>query len=205
MKHERNNLMKRSLEKWGRAPIILGVLVEHPLFWECSSSTHCFRSARRAPIILGVLAEHPLLKGAQALIVWRIAKQRAGEQLQNGHERNRFMKMLSWENEGAHPLFLGARRAPIFLRARRAPIFLRARAPIFQKGMSTHYSKSNRMENKWTIAKWTWKEWVHENALLKKWVRAPIIFGGSSTHYFGGSSTHLFRGARALTIQRTLI
>jgi hypothetical protein len=48
MKHERNNLVKRSLEKWGRAPIILGVLVEHPLFWGL---------------------EHPSLKGAQALIV----------------------------------------------------------------------------------------------------------------------------------------
>jgi hypothetical protein len=108
--------------------------------------------------------------------------------------------MLSWKNEGAHPLFLGAR----------APIFLRARAPIFQKGTSTHYSKSNQMENKWTVAKWTWKEWVHENALLRKWVRAPIIFGGSSTHYFGGSSTHFlgghehssFKGAQALIVWR---
>ena len=180
MKHERNNLMKRSLEKWGRAPIILGVL-EHPLFWGL---------------------EHPFSRRARALTIQRgtsthyskTNKQRASEQLQNGHERNEFMKMLSWKNGCAHPLFLGAR----------APIFLRARAPIFQKGMSTHYSKSNQMENKWTIAKWTWKEWVHENALLKKWVRAPLIFGGSSTHYFGGSSTHLFRGARALTIQRTL-
>ena len=52
-----------------RALIILGVLVEHSLFWECSSSTNYFRSARRAPIILGVLVEHPSPKGAQALIV----------------------------------------------------------------------------------------------------------------------------------------
>ena len=41
MNCERNNLMKRSLEKWGRAPIILGGL------------------------------EHSLFKGAQALIVQR--------------------------------------------------------------------------------------------------------------------------------------
>ena len=60
MKHERNNLVKRSLEKWGRAPIILGVLVEHPLFWECSSSTHFLGGH-----------EHSSFKGAQALTVQR--------------------------------------------------------------------------------------------------------------------------------------
>jgi len=47
MKHERNNLVKRSLEKWGRAPIILGVLVEHPLFWGLE---HPFSRRARAPI-----------------------------------------------------------------------------------------------------------------------------------------------------------
>ena len=29
---QKNKFMKYSLERWGRAPIILGVLVEHPLF-----------------------------------------------------------------------------------------------------------------------------------------------------------------------------
>ena len=84
MKHERNNLMKRSLEKWGRAPIY-------------------FKSARRAPIILGVLDEHQFSRRARALTIQRgtsthcskTNKQRASEQLQNGHERNKFMKMLS--------------------------------------------------------------------------------------------------------------
>ncbi len=159
MKHERNNLMKRSLEKMGaRTHYFWGL--EHPSFWKL---------------------EHSSFKGARALIVWRIAKQRTIEQMQNGHERmkflkcssekmrarthyfwglehpsflglehsfsrrawaltiqrtitwrtskqlqneherNEFMKMLSWKNGGAHPLFLGAR----------APIILGARAPIF--------------------------------------------------------------------------
>ena len=49
MKHERNNLMKRSLEKWGRAPIIFE-----------GSSTHLLEGH-----------EHPPSKGAQALIVQR--------------------------------------------------------------------------------------------------------------------------------------
>ena len=118
MKHERNNLMKHSLEKWGRAPIILGVL-EHPLFWGL---------------------EHPFSRRARALTI--------------------------------------------------------------QRGTSTHCSKMHKhslfkdkqAESKWAIAKWTWKKWVHENALLKKWGRAPIIFGGSSTHLFEGSSTHFLEG-----------
>jgi hypothetical protein len=88
--------------------------------------------------------------------------------------------MLSWKNEGAHPLSLGARRAPIFLRARRAPIFLRARAPIFQKGMCTHYSKSNQMENKW-MNTYEYKKESQKNEFMKysleKWGRAPIILG----------------------------
>ena len=58
MKHERNNLMKRSLEKWGRAPIILGGL-EHPLFWGL---------------------EHPFFRRARALIVQR---QLSREQVSN--------------------------------------------------------------------------------------------------------------------------
>ncbi len=73
--------------------------------------------ACRALIILGVLVEHSSLKGAQALIVWRIAKQRTIEQMQKGHERNKFMKMLSWESGGVPRThsFRSARRAPIIL------------------------------------------------------------------------------------------
>ena len=97
--HESNEFMKCSLEKWGRAPIILGGL-EHPSFWGL---------------------EHPFSRRARAPIIQRAIKWRTSEQLQNEHERNKFMKMLSWKNEGAHPLFLRAR----------ALIILGARALIF--------------------------------------------------------------------------
>jgi len=95
-----------------RAPIILGVLVEHPLFWECSSSTHSLGGH-----------EHSSFKGAQALIV--------------------------------------------------------------QRQISREQVSNCKMDMK-EISSW--------NALLKKWGRAPIIFGGSSTHLFEGSSTHFLEG-----------
>ena len=53
--------MKRSLEKWGRAPIILRVLVEHLLF-------------------LGVLDEHQFSRRARALTIQR---QTSKEQVSN--------------------------------------------------------------------------------------------------------------------------
>ncbi len=160
MNHERDNLMKHSLEKWGHAPIILGGASTH-LFG--GSSTHYFKRARaliiqeststhhlknsqtenkwmdtnehernkvhemlswkkwgRAPIILGGASthlfegssthylgglEHSLFKRARALIVWRAAKQRTSEWMQNEHERNKVPEVLLWKNEGAHPLF----------------------------------------------------------------------------------------------------
>ncbi len=143
MKHERNNLMKRSLEKWGRAPIILGVLVEHPLFWECSSSTHSLGGH-----------EHSPFKGAQALIVWRIAKQRTIEQMQNGHERNKLMK-CSLEKMRArthyfwgldeHPSFWGLDEHPSFWGLEH-PFSRRARALIIQREIE-----------------WRTDEWTHVN------------------------------------------
>jgi hypothetical protein len=154
--------MKRSLEKWGRAPIILRGR-EHPSFWglehslfrraraltiqrtikwrtsgqlqneherikfmKCSlekmrARTHYFWGLEH-PSFWGL--EHSFSRRAWALIIRRAIKWRMGEQMQNEHERNEFMKMLSWKNGCAHPLFLGAR----------APIILGARAPIFLEG-----------------------------------------------------------------------
>ncbi len=60
MNCERKNLMKRSLEKWGRAPIILGGL-EHPLFWGLE---HPFSRRARAPIIQRDTSTH-CLKNSQ--------------------------------------------------------------------------------------------------------------------------------------------
>ncbi len=94
--------------------------------------------------------------------------------------------------------FRSARRAPIILGVLvEHPFSRRARAPTIRRGTSTHCLKNSQTENNWADAKWTWKKWVHENALLKKWGRALIIFGGStSTHLFEGStSTHLFEGS----------
>ena len=97
--------------------------------------THYFKSARRAPIILGVLDEHQFSRRARALTIQRgtsthcskANKQRASEQLQSGHEGNKFMK-CSLEKMGARaPIILGARRAPIILGGLDEHRFLRGR------------------------------------------------------------------------------
>ncbi|MFN9905570.1 MAG: hypothetical protein ACK56F_05510, partial [bacterium] len=70
--------------------------------------THYFKSARRAPIILGVLVEHPLSRRPRPHTIQtgtsthcsKTNKQRASEQLQSGHERNKFLK-CSLEKMGA--------------------------------------------------------------------------------------------------------
>ena len=62
--------MKHSLEKWGRAPIILGGL-EHPLFWGL---------------------EHPFSRRARALIIQRTIKQRTSEWTQMNMKEIMFMK-----------------------------------------------------------------------------------------------------------------
>ena len=155
------NLMKRSLEKWGRAPIIFE-----------GSSTHLFEGS--STHFLGG-HEHSLFKGAQALIVWRTAKQRTSEQMQNGHERNKFMK-CSLEK---------MRARTHYFRGREHPSFWGLEHPLFQEGTSTHHSKNSQTENKQMNAKWTWKKWVHEMLSWKNEgahplflrARAPIILG----------------------------
>ncbi len=104
------NLMKRSLEKWVRAPIILGGASTH-LFG--GSSTHYFKRAW-APIIQKGTSTH----------YSKTTKQRTSEQMQNGHERNKVPEVLFWKNEGAHPLFLGGASTHLF----------GARAPIISRG-----------------------------------------------------------------------
>ena len=125
------NLMKRSLEKWGRAPIILGGASTH-LFG--GSSTYYFKRVR-APIIQKGTSTH----------YSKTTKQRTNEWTHMNIKRNH-KRISSWsallKNEGAHPLFLG--------------------------GMSTH------------------------------------LFEGSSTHYLGGLEHSLFKRARALIISRGL-
>ena len=97
--------------------------------------THYFKSARRAPIILGG-HEHSPFKGAQALIVQR---QTSKEQLQSGHERNKFMK-CSLEKMGA--------RAPIiFGGSTSTDYFGSSTSTDSQGGASTHHSESIQLEN----------------------------------------------------------
>ena len=159
------------------APIILGGL-EHPLFWGL---------------------EHPFSRRARALIIQRCTsthcskttKQRASEQMQNGHERNKFMK-CSLEKMRARTHYFWGLEHPLFWGLEH-PSSRRARAPITQRGTSTHCSKTNKQRASEQLQN------GHErnnswNALLKKWGRAPIIFGGSSTHLFEGSSTHFLEG-----------
>jgi len=107
--------------------------------------THYFKSARRAPIILGVLDEHQFSRRARALTIQRgtsthcskANKQRASEQLQSGHERNKFMK-CSLEKMGARApiIFGGSTSTDYFRRARRAPILKGARALIIQRAFN---------------------------------------------------------------------
>ena len=151
MKHERNNLMKRSLEKWGRAPIILRVLVEHlfsrrarALTIQRGTSTHCSKTN----------------------------KQRASEQLQSGHERNKFMK-CSLEKMGA--------RAPIiFGGSTSTDYFGSSTSTDSQGGASTHHSESIQLEN-WWMNTFEYKKESQKNKFMKysleKWGRSPIILG----------------------------
>jgi hypothetical protein len=155
------NLMKRSLEKWGRAPIILGGVSTH-LFG--GSSTHYFKRAG-APVIQEGTSTH----------YSKTTKQRTNEQMQNEHERIKFMK-CSLEKWG------------------RAPIIFEGSSTHYFGGSSTHYlrghehslfkeqSNRERVDN----CKMNMKELSSWNALSKKWGRAPIIFEGSSTHYLRG-------------------
>jgi len=161
MKHERNNLMKRSLEKWGRAPIILGVL-EHPLFWGL---------------------EHPFSRRARALTIQRgtsthcskTNKQRASEQLQNGHERNKFMK-CSLEKMRARTHYFWGLEHPSFWGLEH-PFSRRAWALTIQRAIK--WRTGEQMQNE------SWKKKGSWNALLKNGgahplflrARAPIILG----------------------------
>ena len=156
--------------------------------------THYFKSARRAPIILGVLDEHPFSRRARALTIQRgtsthcskTNKQRASEQLQSGHERNKFMK-CSLEKMGA--------RAPIiFGGSTSTDYFGSSTSTDSQGGASTHHSESIQLENWWMntfeyernlkrISSWS--------TPLKNGGAHPLFYGGMRTHYFGGStSTH---------------
>jgi hypothetical protein len=155
------NLMKRSLEKWGRAPIILGGASTH-LFG--GSSTHYFKRAR-APIIQEGTSTH----------YSKTTKQRTSEQMQNGHERNKFMKCCLEK----------MRARTHYFRGHEHPSFWGLEHPLFQEGTSTHHSKNSQTENKQMNAKWTWKKWVHEMLSWKNEgahplflrARAPIILG----------------------------
>ena len=100
------NLMKRSLEKGGRAPIILGGASTH--LFECSS-THYFKRAR-APIIQEGTSTHHS----------NTTKQSTSEWTQMNMKEIKFMKCSLEKMRARTHYFKGAR----------APIFLRARAPI---------------------------------------------------------------------------
>ena len=75
------NLMKRSLEKWGRAPIILGGASTH--LFECSSTHY-----------LGGL-EHPLFRRARALIIRRQLNREQVSKCKMDMKEIRFLKCSS--------------------------------------------------------------------------------------------------------------
>ena len=170
MNCERNNLMKRSLEKWGRAPIILGGL-EHPSFWGL---------------------EHPFSRRARALIIQRGTSTHC---LKNSQTENKWANAKwTWKQISSWNALLK--------KWGRAPIIFEGSSTHLFEGSSTHYLgghehslfKEQSNEERADNCKMNMKELSSWNALLKKWGRAPIIFEGSSTHYFGGSSTHLLEG-----------
>ena len=196
--------MKHSLEKWGRAPIILGGL-EHPLFWE-GMSTHYSKSNQlekgwtnakwimkekrfmkcslekwgRAPIILGGLEhplfwglEHPFSRRARALTIQRgtsthcskTNKQRASEQLQNGHERNKFMK-CSLEKMRARTHYFWGLEHPSFWGLEH-PFSRRAWALIIQRAIK--WRTGEQMQNE------SWKKKGSWNSLLKNGGAHPLF------------------------------
>ena len=158
---EETNLMKRSLEKWGRAPIILGGASTHLL--ECSS-THYFKRAR-APIIQEGTSTH----------YSKTTKQRTSEQMQSGHERNEFMK-CSLEKMRARTHYFWGLEHPSFWGLEHS-FSSRAWALTIQRAIK--WRTGEQMQNE------SWKKKGSWNALLKDGgahplflgARAPIILG----------------------------
>ena len=179
MNHERNNLMKRSLEKWGRAPIILGGASTH--LFECSS-THYFKRAR-APIIQEGTSTH----------YSKTTKQRTSEQIRVG-----MREMSSWnavlKKWGRAPIILGGTSTHLF-GGSSTHYSRRARALIIQRTAKQRTSK--------------WMQNEHERnefmkCSLEKMRARTHYFWGLEHPLFWGLEHSSFRRARALTIRRTL-
>jgi len=118
---QKNKFMKYTLEKWGRAPIILWGHA-HSLFWGLDE--HRF---------LRGLDEHSFLRG-------RKHSSFKGKQAKSNCKvdmKEKVHEMLSWKNGCARThYFGGSTRTDYFRRARRAPILKGARALIIQRAFN---------------------------------------------------------------------
>ena len=169
-------LWSTPLKNGGAHPLFYGGMRTHYFMGACAL---IFKRARRA-LIFKRARRALIFKRAQALIIQR---QTSKEQLQSGHERK-----SSWN--------------ALLKKWGRAPIIFEGSSTHLFEGSSTHFLGGHehslfeeQSNGEWVNnCKMNMKEISSWNALLKKWGRAPIIFEGSSTHYFGGSSTHLLGG-----------
>jgi hypothetical protein len=173
------NLMKCSLEKWGRAPIILGGASTH--LFECSS-THYFKRAR-APIIQEGTSTH-------------FQRQLSREQVNKCKVDMR--EISSWnavlKKWGRAPIILGGTSTHLF-GGSSTHYSRRARALIIQRTAKQRTSK--------------WMQNEHERnefmkCSLEKMRARTHYFWGLEHPLFWGLEHSLFKRARALTIRRTL-
>jgi hypothetical protein len=148
-----------------RAPIILGVLAEHPLFWECSPSTHYFGSARRAPITQRGTSTH----------CSKTTKQRASEQMQNGHERNKFMK-CSLEKMRARTHYFWGLEHPSFW------------------GLEHSFSRRAWALTIQRAVKWRTSEQLQNEHGRNRFMKCSLEKMSAHTHYFWGLEHPLFWG-----------
>ncbi len=174
-----------------RALIILGVLVEHQLFQECSSSTHHPKGHKHS-----LFEEKPNRE--------QVSKCKM-DMKEIVHEN---VLLRKW-GRAAHLLFQECSTSTHYFR--------RARRALIQRGTSTHHSENTQLENtceyekesqknklmKYSLEKWGAPRTYYFRRARRALIilgarRAPIILGGLDEHPFS-------RRARALTIQRTLI
>jgi hypothetical protein len=170
MKHERNNLMKHSLEKWGRAPIILGGL-EHPLFWGL---------------------EHPFSRRARALTIQRGTSTHC---LKNSQTENKWANAKwTWKQISSwNALLKKWGRAPIIFEGSSTHLF-EGSSTHFLVGHEHSLFKEQSNGERVSKCKMNHeRRKVHEMLSWKMGARTHY-FWGLEHPSFGGSSTHLLGG-----------
>ena len=162
------NLMKRSLEKWGHAPIILGGASTH--LFECSS-THYFKRAR-APIIQEGTSTHHS----------NTTKQSTSEWTQMNMKEIKFMKCSLEKMRARTHYFKGS--STHYLEGHKHSSF---------KEQSNRERANKCKMNMKEISSWNalLKKWGSAPIIFEG--SSTHYFGGSSTHLLEGHEHSPFR------------